>query len=652
MLIKTNFMQMSKRIAQIVICFLLLSNYVYAQNKSMDSVLIEKKNKVLRDLPKTYSKIHKELRRFKKDSLKLQFLLNSFRDQNYSLGESYALNFMGVYCRNTSQYKKAIKIHELSLQKAIEANDLEMHVVTLNMLGVVYRRIDAIRTALDYHYEAVTLAELTHPSSESIKRSTAVSLNSMGNIFLVLKQYDLALEKFSKSLIIEESIGNKLGLAINYHNIGFAKESLGMLKKALADYEKSLQFNTKINSELGKVICHNSIAQIYIKQKKYKTAIKTIEMSLESAKKLRDKFHLVGVYINLGWAYLELNNLKISKEYLTKALTISKEHNFKSSISETYSHLSRVSKKEDNYKQALFYFKESQKIEEEVSSDKRFQYVNDLIIKYDIKKATSQVEVLAKENEIVKLKLKRNHIIWLVSSLVLGFSFLLIYFLYRQRSLQNEKKILTLEQDMLRTQMNPHFVFNSLNSIKQYIIANEKDNAVFYLTKFSKLIRKILEASRVKEVTLAEELETMKVYMSIENIRFSNDINFDIQVANEIDLSNIKIPSLILQPFLENSLWHGLTLRKGEKHIKLTVSKEKEDCITIRITDNGIGREKAAIIKANKTIKRKSFGVALTKARMSNFVKGFKNDYTLNFKDLKENGESTGTQVTLQIPLK
>lgn len=108
---------------------------------------------------------------------------------------------------------------------------------------------------------------------------------------------------------------------------------------------------------------------------------------------------------------------------------------------------------------------------------------------------------------------------------------------------------MTLEQDMLRSQMNPHFIFNSLNSIKLYIINNEKENAVYYLNKFSKLIRKILMASKEKQISLAEELETMKLYINIENIRFSNEINYTTKVSDNIDIESIKVPSLILQPF-------------------------------------------------------------------------------------------------------
>jgi len=635
----------------LLILSLFLTTICFSQ--TIDSVFVKDANALLDTKPTGYFEINQKLKKYSKDSLQLQYLANLYGKQQYLHGESYALNAIGIYCRNTSQYEKAILFHNKALEKAKEANDKELHVNSLNMLGVVYRRTDDIRTALDYHQDALALAETIEERTESVKRSIAVSLNSMGNIFLVLEQYDLAVQRFTKSLTIEESVGNTLGLAINYHNIGYAKEASDDLEGALADYKQSLAYNEKINSNLGHVICNNSIGQIYIKQGKYQKALNIISSTLVNAKGLRDKFHLSGVYTNLGWAHLEMKNFKLAKKYLNEGLVISKEYNLKSSIAESYGRLSVVAEEEKNYKKALEYKTLSYDLNEEITNEKNFKYVNDLIIKYDTKKFNTQIENLEKENENVKLTLRRNKSIWITSSIVLAFLAIMIYILYRQRLLNNEKKILTLEQDMLRSQMNPHFVFNSLNSIKQYIIANEQKNAVHYLNKFAKLIRKILDASRVKVVSLGDELETMDLYMSIENIRFSNEINFDIFVEENIDLDQIKIPSLVLQPFLENALWHGLSSKKGEKNIKLSVKNVQKDFVTIVIEDNGIGREAAKKIGDSKVIKRKSIGITLTKNRLTNFVKDFKNNFSIEFIDLKDDNQiSSGTEVALHIPLR
>ena len=140
--------------------------------------------------------------------------------------------------------------------------------------------------------------------------------------------------------------------------------------------------------------------------------------------------------------------------------------------------------------------------------------------------------------------------------------------------------------------------------------------------------------------------------MNIENIRFSNLINFEIKVDENLDLTKIKVPPLVLQPFLENALWHGLSSKKGNKTINLSVFKPSSDFIQIDIEDNGIGRKASAKIKSDKVINRKSIGIELTKERLNNFIKDFQNPFSLIFNDLfDENKKPKGTKVALKIPV-
>ena len=348
---------------------------------------------------------------------------------------------------------------------------------------------------------------------------------------------------------------------------------------------------------------------------------------------------------------MKQGDFKKAEAKLQESLQIAREHNLPRFVARSYSLLSELADEQGDYKNALTYFRNAEDFEEMVTNDLNLSYVNDVIIRYDTEKKNNEIEVLAKENEIVKLKLRRNQNTLLISALLLALFTLILYILYRQYQLKSEKKMLTLEQSMLRSQMNPHFLFNSLNSIKLYIINNEKKNAVHYLNKFSKLVRKILEASSLKEIPLAEELETVELYMNIENIRFSNEINFSIEVADGIDPHLIKIPSLILQPFLENALWHGLSSKEGDKSILLKVSATQEGFINISISDNGVGREAAERLKASKVLKRKSVGIDITKERLANFSKDYQNSFDVNIIDLKDDeGRATGTTVILSIP--
>jgi len=160
-----------------------------------------------------------------------------------------------------------------------------------------------------------------------------------------------------------------------------------------------------------------------------------------------------------------------------------------------------------------------------------------------------------------------------------------------------------------------------------------------------------LEASSLKEISLADELETVELYMNIENIRFSDEINFNVSIDDNIDVHTVKIPSLILQPFLENALWHGLSSKEGEKNIDLQVSRSTGNFIDISITDNGVGRDASEIIKKNRVLKRKSVGIAITKERLANFAKDYQNTFDVTINDLfDKDNNAIGTRVVLHIP--
>ena len=600
---------------------------------------------------KTYPDLEKTLRNDKNDTLKMNFLAKKSKEANYLEGEVFATTMLGIYYRNKSRFNQSTTLHSKALRLAIKAENVEFQVVNLNMLGVINRRIDNIRKALDYHQQALSIAESESEITESLKKSIAVSLNSMGNIYLTLNQPDLALERFNRSLALEKESNNKLGLAINYQNIGYALEQKEELEMALSNYRTSLNYNEEINSKVGKVICNNSIGQIYLKNNKPKEALDIIEPTLKLALEIGDQFYIATTYTELGWAQSELGMDSLAEKNLKEGLKIAQEYNLRSSIADAYHQLSLLNKKRENYKLALEQYYKADTIYHNIRNDKNTKYVNALTFQYETQSKNSQIQALAKKNEIANLKLKESRRNWL--AILVGVIMLatIPLFINRQRRLKDEKQILTLEQDMLRSQMNPHFIFNSLNSIKLYIINNEKENAVYYLNKFSKLIRKILIASKEKEISLAEELDTMKLYMNIENIRFSNEINYSTNISDDIDLESIKVPSLILQPFLENALWHGLSTKKENKNIDLKITRKKDETVTITITDNGIGRKEAAVIKNKKLLKRKSVGITLTTERLSNFYKRYTKDYSIKIKDLYDkNNKAVGTSVIINIP--
>jgi len=376
----------------------------YAQSSDFENTL----NYIEANQPKQYTIIDSVLKPFERDSLKMKRLLELSKDHNYYEGACFALNAMGITNRNFSNYNQSIKLHQKAKEYAEKAQSDELKIISLNMLGVAYRRMDVVKPALDYHTEALKTAYAIINPSQTIKHSIAVSQNSIGNIYLALKQYDLAINQFNKSLKIEKEADNKLGLAINYHNIGYAEEAKGNLSVALSNYEKSLEYNNAINSEIGRVICYNSIGGIYLKQERYKEAEPIIKEALEKALNIDDQFYIASSYINLGQLELEMKQLSSAEKNLKKALNIANSYNLKSSVAESSKLLSEVNQKNKNYKAALAYYKDAVEIENTILTEQNLQYVNDIAIEYENENKNNQIKALALENETVRLRLERN----------------------------------------------------------------------------------------------------------------------------------------------------------------------------------------------------------------------------------------------------
>ena len=588
----------------------------------------------------------------RKDKPLLELLVKKSKENSYFQGELYGYNSLGRHFRDLSLFDKSIDKYKKALVISRKTKDTISEVKILNAIGSVYRRQDDVRNALNYHQEALEKAINIKNPKIDIKQSISNAQNSIGNIYLSLKQYKLALNEFKKSIVIQISLNHQLGLAINYKNIGNAYEELGNIDAALKNYHLSLNYNNQINSKIGKIICGYSIANVLMKDKKYTQALTTVDTVLQLAIKEKDKYYLSNTYNTLGLAQLNLNKLQAAKENLETALNIATKFNIHTIIVKANENLSFLYAKKENYQKAYFYFKKAKDEDAKTLNERNLAYVNELITKYDKQRSENQIKDLAKKNQIAQLQITKNRTLWIIAFSVFMLIAVVVFSIDKQKGLKNEKKVLSLKQDALRSQMNPHFMFNALNSIKLYIIKNNQKKATSYLNKFSKFMRKILEASDLQETSLKEEIETMKLYLSLENIRFSNEISFNVKTDSSLNLETIKIPPLVLQPFLENSIWHGLSSSKKRKKITIFIQKISSEYVLINIEDNGIGRKASTKIKAKKHINRKSIGISLTKDRLTNFVKNKKNNYSVFYKDLEDkNRNSLGTKVIIKLPL-
>ncbi len=210
------------------------------------------------------------------------------------------------------------------------------------------------------------------------------------------------------------------------------------------------------------------------------------------------------------------------------------------------------------------------------------------------------------------------------------------------------KELEELKMTALQSQMNPHFLFNSLNSINNFVLKNEVEKASDYITKFSRLIRVILKSSTSLTVPFSEELGILSLYVKLEQMRINGGFEYIVKIDKDIRLEDIKVPPLFLQPFIENSIWHGLTHVEGEKRISLTIT-QKGDSILCEITDNGIGINKAREQSHKKIDRRKFFGTQATENRIQLLYK--KSNVDIKVIDISnKNTKETGTKVRITFP--
>jgi sensor histidine kinase YesM len=212
--------------------------------------------------------------------------------------------------------------------------------------------------------------------------------------------------------------------------------------------------------------------------------------------------------------------------------------------------------------------------------------------------------------------------------------------------------MLALEQQSLNSSMNRHFIFNALNSIQYYINRQDRLSANRYLSSFAKLIRKNLDSSQVNFTTLSDELERLGLYLEIENMRFKDKFEYEINIAESVDEEVVKIPSMLLQPFLENSIWHGILPQEKKGKISVDIDKNELGQMEIRIKDNGIGIHTSQAQKNGKA-EHISQGMNITSGRIELLQKITTEKVTLigPFEMKNEWGEVLGTQVTIKLPM-
>ena len=320
-------------------------------------------------------------------------------------------------------------------------------------------------------------------------------------------------------------------------------------------------------------------------------------------------------------------------------------------LSWIYLDMSDMCKNQKDYKNAYTYHVLYKQYNDSIKTNDFNKSLADARIRYE-------ADTNEKELMLLSLKLKNQELLIYGFAGFLALSILIGLLLVHQSKLsakrrisEMNRKISEISQANLRQQMNPHFIFNTLNSIQYYMYQHDKLTTNDYLTKFSSLMRKILENSQHTSIPLKDEIDAVKLYLDLELIRFKDRFEYEIRIDDEIDTLIYKVPTMLIQPYVENAICHGL-MNKNDKGLLTIDISLKKNYLACTVEDNGIGREAAMEISKSKENNHNSLGTKITQSRLNLVNMLYGTNLKTDYKDLKDDfGNPTGTRVEIQIPI-
>ena len=409
---------------------------------------------------------------------------------------------------------------------------------------------------------------------------------------------------------------------------------------------------SKKNNRYFTFFVPKTLAAVYLKKKQTKDAKPFLDEAFKNATMYSDSVGLALVWTELVTYYDQINKPDSALYYAKKAVEIGmKVKNFES-VLQSGKFLKKYFEQHNNSDKALYYSNLLVAVQDSVSSIEKVKQGQRLLYEeLQSQQSIAQLE-LDNKNRLIRYGLGAGLLLLALLAIVLWLGF-------DRKQKENKSldtkiklqesefahKLAETEMTALRAQMNPHFIFNCLNSIKLYTLENDGLTATDYLTKFSRLIRLVLENSRSERITLANELETLELYIAMEAMRFKDKVAYQINVADDVDTDYIEIPPLLIQPYVENAIWHGLMHKEGGGMIVIDV-KTMDSLLQISITDNGIGRAAAAALKSKSATNQKSFGLKMTSERIELINELYKTNTQVKIEDL-----AVGTRVIIEIPI-
>ena len=499
-------------------------------------------------------------------------------------------------------------------------------IIVLEGLGDVYFSLKKYTEAKRNYQQAFKEAKENNIISKltDISSKLATLFSAEGNTKLANKSFVNSLnfaekEDVSRVLKQEEKVAEFLNSTKKYD------EEILLRKKSLLKNEKENETKKSINNEdlVTSQKINYKIGNAYILKESYKEAIPFLEESRKTAKKNKD--------------------IVVEKDATRK-------------ISEVFANLGQYDKALKNYEKYValvdsLYIRKEQEIQQVKRFSKKIADNQNRILSLEKDKelADSKISLAYIDSKLSEESNKSQRII--IYSLIGGFllMILLVYFMYRNSKQQKlANNLLALKS--MRSQMNPHFIFNALNSVNSFIAVNDERNANRYLSEFSVLMRSVLENSDEDFIPFTKEIELLELYVKLEHNRFKDKFTYQINIDKNINLEQFSIPPMLLQPYIENAIWHGLRYRKEKGNLEILINQKNTETLSVIILDNGIGRKKSEELKTKNQLKQKSKGMSTIKNRIAILNDMYKDRISVEVSNALENGE--GTKVVLLLKKK
>lgn len=588
--------------------------------------------------------------------INIEAALDLFKKSRHFKGLAYTYFLKGWLCIERAEYTKAITSLNESIESYKNLKDDKRIAATYNSIGVAYLKLSDYHNALNAYFNNLKITENLSTSS-----SKGIVYGNIGIVYDKLKQFDSALEYFDKAQAEYKKTNEITRLIDNYGHIANTYDNLNNTEKALENYNTAIVIADSVKYENGQNSNLLNRAILYIKEKKYNEARPDIESAVNYYLKIEHPLNSAIALQVLSEMYQQwpdslMTNSQImrsSANQLAKnsayaAVYFAKQSDNQATLSVCYENLAKALELSGLKDSALIVYKEfialNKSITEEEIANKNAS------IKLSAAFEAEQREH-ALQAETDKQRTIKTASIIVSSTLLLLTIMILIY--YKKRRDTKSKELTAhfntvmaeTEMKALRSQMNPHFIFNSLNSISLYIQKNELKLADNYLVKFAKLMRLILENSEHQKVSIKKDIEALELYMQLEQVRLKNGFSYTIKIDETINTEGTLIPPLLLQPFVENSIWHGIsTIPNGHILIELQQHDDRLRCI---VDDNGIGRKKTNQAKQEVRVYQ-SLGMKITQSRIEILNKTKQAQAVIHIFD-KEHGTRIETELPLEL---